>query len=244
MKITAKASLTQASSKKGFDKIKKRLDRTNLRAISVGKMQMERDVREVIVPVIMQAFGNHRVIKGLLGSGPDDLPAEFGLTDEEAASFVEQASDIVEAGKYIQFDNKLPITRKSGKVSAQLGFSYFDDKFIVELSRIPEASYVSPPSSSPIHWFRWTIWQDDRVDEGYDIEYDLDTKESGRSRSGRALMIPNGGRYDLPESVKSSYNNWVEEIFRVNESLIRKVMFDYIAANVRPNFRQALKETK
>lgn len=241
--LTVKTTMSNQDLNKVFDRIKSKLDKVGFRAINVTQKKVREDIQNIVVPVISKGFADSRVIKALTGKNVgrtdgSDLLAEFGLDTSTSQRFLDALASKVDKGNYIKF-SPLKLSSVSGKAKAEIEFKYFDDTFVTSLIYLPGARYTS--NGHLIPWVYWSIRQDTDVD-GWEIEYELTADEARRSRSGNAVM-KTGGFYEIPDIVKSSRNNWVEEIFIRNRKEIEKSIRVLVGKTIRPSFRQAFRQT-
>lgn len=97
---------------------------------------------------------------------------------------------------------------------------------------LSSASYVSGPSGATIPWLKWLIGEGDRIIVfDHRVKADLSAAEKARSRTGLALMVPDGGGWRVPPNFAGTADdNWLLRAFDAGEAgnLIARVIREEI----------------
>ncbi len=158
-------------------------------------------ITTAIATMLIRVFNKSEVAKALRGQGGTDLPAHFGLSDDEANGLVEGMAGII--GRSVRLSSR----RTGGSVGVRIQAVKKDWN---EYLSLPGASYMSKPSNITIPVAKWLL-VDPTIDIGqaaYDIVFlgednKIDVRIQRASRSGRAIMVSldslgGSGGYVLP----------------------------------------------
>lgn len=129
---------------------------------------------------LVQTFNTSDVVKALKGQGVD-LPAHFGLTDEQAVLLADGMAELI-------------------RQSVQLIVSVNNPKVIINIlaastnwdlyASLPGGEYISKPSGILIPVAKWMLIGDIDIGQAaYSIVFDGNKVDLINSRSGRALMV-------------------------------------------------------
>lgn len=161
-------------------------------------------IARMIVDKVKEGKTWESLLGGYAGLRVADLQAVLGLEDPDSA---------LDELEYMLLDS-ISI-RKLNRVLPGIIITIQDSAFS-RLINADFASYISDRSGASIDWLEWLLLGEAKI-SSYRINFDLDVKESARSRSGRALMEPRrGGSWSIRPSIVAmgtSGSNFLIEAF-------------------------------
>lgn len=203
--------------------------------LTIGQIRDDISRSQLIAKSILFSVYSHPVFRAIMGENAgsedgSDLQAEFGLTPQDSTGFSNDLTRLVKLGKNIQISPARVFQNSKSSTKANVEVSIYNELFEFELISLDSASYTSSKGYN-IPWLQWTFFKFDDVDPDYNIIYASDGNIKG-SRSGRALMAKTSGRWDLPDFVKATDGNWLEEaitrslpnVQKSIETTIRKIL--------------------
>jgi hypothetical protein len=214
--------------------INEKIDRTEKRIVKMLRAEVEKAIR------------NHKVMRALInpqiGVRGYDLPAEFGLTPGEAQAAHEGVVRAILRSCKARIEKRARIKVVDGKpsVSVRVTTSFMNPEEYD--SKLSGSKYYRESNGRHIEWMRWLLEGRrgnraiySRVPDitKYGIAYSLPgSKWKSRSRSGRALMIP---EYRETRSGKKRNNHHV--------LAIRYFPYQYPEVAIpRPGFKNFIEE--
>lgn len=165
-------------------------------------------INDGIGQYLAMTLENTPVISSLVGHGPEDLAAHFGITDAQARNTADAMINQIKRSVRIS-----PGTHLSPVVIA---INAVENNWEEYLEAMPFGGvYESSPSEAMIDFGRWLLI-DPEIDistAAYYIEFNMYSKEASVSRSGRAIMKRLGEDYGSPYVLPSILRESLGENF-------------------------------
>ena len=196
----------------GFDQQLRDGVSTSMFKMLDGKFALNaQKIFEKIGDYIVDIFEKTDVVKSLRGNGSVDLPAHFGLSDEQAEGLVNGMSNIIMNSIVLQSH----VRPNGGSLIIKVIKTDWENYL-----SLPGAQYISQPSNATIPVLEWMLINPN-IDIGqaaYSIVFEGEPRFNAKvSRSGRAIMaslnsLGGGGTgYVLPDIIrKSGSSNFIE----------------------------------
>lgn len=184
-----------------FNEVKEQLEISATELFNILLNQCLPLLNSFVKEQFLSYFADSDVWRGLIGDfagDPDmDLQAQLGVPLDIVYDAYEEIGTVIE----LSLEVSKPIINTSDKsISFNLDFPNINEY----ISNIPSNAYISNKSGENIPWISWLLFGGNV--EGYSIKY-IGYGESGRldksiqlySRTGRALMINDGGSWSTQD---------------------------------------------